>query len=295
MLLKSEEVLLHPSHLTVERRSSTVFDGQTSSDTDFIAKPESGLYVAYRKDGSILPTVRVITNRPDQVKGEALEFTGLGSVGNYRLTYSFSSSIRQNMFGVVNPSAYDLAKGDDSPSKGAYGSSGLSFRMLYELLCHTFNSGQYFIDVYLDKVFPGRSVYRQYSELRKTVSEKIQKDFQEAEVRDVLGRFVSKNNTQSISMIRRKRGLKWRSMKVFQDASVRTATRRVGYAIRRDIKNCMRDGALAPFLHHNHLREFTLEERSRYGFSEDPQTVYFASGQLIDNLQIYIKLLGDDS
>lgn len=286
MRLTMDEILMHPSHLNVGARSKSVFDGDTTADFDFTADPNEDVFVAYQKDKTILPQVRMLTGYENENSDGVF-----GSIGGNRITYSFSSAIRNNVFDVKNKTPFDEALGRTT---GTYGSSGLSFRMLYEKLCSQFNSGQYFIDVYFDKLFRYRHVYSQYEDLKNIISDSIERDVNEADSRDVYGRFVSKTQAKSIAMIRRVnvKKFKWKSMKSFRDASIRSTTRRIANAIRNDIIQCLSTGELSNYLFKKRVEDSTIMERESFGFSVDPEVVFYASGQLIRNLQIYIKVLG---
>jgi hypothetical protein len=202
-------------------------------------------------------------------------------MGPFQITYKFPSARRNNRFPLLNP---PVTKGRGVP-KGEYGAPGWSFRMLYEFLCASYNNGELFIDTYFASVFKMRPVYRRLLDIYKTIQRDIdaeQKSLYEA-------------------LPRRKDGLlpdrRFREFKKFSDFRVwgspviKSECGRLAAAIRTDIEECLRTGIL-PLRGGKNARVAAKWQLVRAGLGGmvHLSRLFYASGQLIQSLQIFVEI-----
>lgn len=193
--------------------------------------------------------------------------------GKYQITYSFSSAIRKNLFRT------------HTGKKRAYGRPGVSFRLLYDFLCKNFNGGEYFIDNYFKDIFKSRSVYERFVGLNDTVMEDMRNEY--AEIYDRLPR--RKDGLPDRRYAITKEYVK--SLKTWSKASLRNTASRIAEEVRRDIKACLSTGQMP--LKKQAVSEATMRERAKFSIMNRTQ-FFLASGQLIDNLRIYVAIRGDE-
>jgi len=212
------------------------------------------------------------------------EYSG---VGPFQITYNFSKAVRSNLF-----SSRSTAKAVHSlASQAVYGESGWSFRALYEFLCDYFNGGYPFIDTYFGQVFKTRPVYQRFL----TIYSDIQEDIAEEQFGYYQTLPLNKDNTPNKSYSVSKR---FKDFRVWQDPIVRMGCRRVADEIRGDIINCLvsgripmshkpgKSGSLGP----TSVSLATAKVRERLAGMNHPTRLFFASGQLISNLNIYVEI-----
>jgi hypothetical protein len=175
------------------------------------------------------------------------------------IKYSFSDAIRNHLFPRIDGSI------------GQYGQAGMSFSALYDLLCERFLGGERFIDTYFELVFPTQSVYQDYTELIKTLNEKVTRD-----ARALRGK--------------PRTGKAWQQMPVWEDENVKRSLRELGDRIRANIEQCMSTGSLP--ISKRTIALKTAKTRESLGLHHQLNQVFYASGQLVKNLRIYITLEG---
>jgi hypothetical protein len=186
-----------------------------------------------------------------------------------RITYSFSNAVRKNTF------ARKSGKGS-----GEYGVSGISFRILYEFLCESFNSGEYFIDTYFDKIFDTRSSYDRLNQLNEEISGDI-----EDEVAQLEGELVRKMDG-GLDM-RFASSKRYSSLKVWKNPMRKKACADIAEEIRYDIINCLATGRIP--LRRGRVSAATIKKRNEMlGLGGD--RFFYASGQLIEHLKIFVEL-----
>lgn len=210
---------------------------------------------------------------PARFKTQYVAREGKATYGEYQITYNFSHGIRRNTFRTKTGGV------------GAYGRSGLSFRLLYDFLCRYFNGGEYFIDTYFEQVFPTRGVFEKLQSLNDDVVEEVKKE--NAEVYATL----PKKKDGTPNMWYRISKLFMKIVKVWTKPALKTVAARLSREIKQDIKICLSTGKLP--LRKQSVAESTMKERARFGVL-DPKQFFFASGQLIDALRIYVNIQGDD-
>lgn len=194
--------------------------------------------------------------------------------GKYQITYSFSNAIRKNVFRTI------------SGKRRQYGMPGISFRLLYDFLCRNFNDGDYFIDEYFKQVFKSRSVYDRFENLNDEVSDQIMRET--LDVYEALPK--KKAGTPDMRYTTSKQYM--RSLKVWTQPILKRLASRVADDIKHDIKVCLSTGQIP--LRKQAVSEKTMKEREKFGIMH-PYQFFFATGQLIDHLNIFVAFKGEES
>ena len=206
---------------------------------------------------------------PTRYKPEAIDLSKF----NLSVSYTFSSGVRLNNF----------VTSDGTMLK--YGSSNMTYRRLYIILCECFNGGTRFIDTYFDCCF-GPHMGRQ----AKEIGNKVKKSFE-----DYNNKFDEAMDAMKWrkdgEMDRRSRGYRiYEKLKTWKPVDVKSDLRAFSLEVKADIKRCLASG-LIPLSFHNHSK-YTVALRERLGFT--PVTAFYASGQLIDHVTLYFKVALDD-
>lgn len=189
---------------------------------------------------------------------------------DWQITYSFPSTLR-------NPET----------AKGSYGGAHVTFRRLYLILCEHFNGGNYFIDDYFDTVYP-YTIKPDVDDVLDKVKRELL-DYAEEE-------FASAVATSSGTFDKRykaNRGMKakLRRYELFAQAWEDSYGEELASMIKNDIIECMVSGQLQlECVPHKNTKE-TKDKRRRAGLSEEP--VFMATAQLIESLQLYVKIGGN--
>jgi hypothetical protein len=191
-----------------------------------------------------------------------------GIEDNTQISYNFSFGTRNERFLKV------------SGGKGSYGTRGISFRLLYEFLCETFNGGEYFIDTYFDKVFDTRSVYDQLNTLNDDIIDDIEEE------RDELYGSVALRSDGSPDM-RYAASKRYASLEVWHNPLRAQACTDVAHDIKEDIVSCLASGRIP--LRKSTVSEATAKKRERF-IGLEGTNFFFASGQLIRHLNIFVAL-----
>jgi hypothetical protein len=207
-------------------------------------------------------------NRPGDFEPEFFD------MGPFQITYNFSHAIRKNNFPLKNALPYQ------PKATGEYGTDGWSFRMLYEFLCEAYNGGYPFVDTYFDQIFKTRSVYNEFKGIYDTIQEDIN-----AEQFNIFMSLPLKNDgTPDMRYTASKR---YKDFKVWQDPIMRQDCKKLAEAIRKDIIVCLSTGRIP-------LRKKAVSGRTREAREKliglDPSRFFFASGQLIRHLNIYVEV-----
>ena len=186
------------------------------------------------------------------------------------LDYSFPSDVR-----------------DNKAPRGTYGGKGVTFKRLYRILCDKFNDGKSFIDDYFDTVYP------------YTVKDEVdlELDAYKDEINSIYdSMFSDVVYTKSGRPDRRykvNRGIeaKYAQYEQYKEFYTERYGRDIALTIKRDIKDCMQSGQLilAGAISHKN-KEVTRDKRRRAGLSKTPE--FYATHQLIDSLQIHVKIGG---
>ena len=191
-----------------------------------------------------------LENNPDDEDAYANKFEEIKTQRNVNLEefevfYSFSSSIRGNR---------------------RYGNENWSARFLYEFICAAYNSGERFIDIYLNRVFTSRPVYRVLVNLVKEVEENIEERWNDGNLK----------------------GGQWTSFYRFQASEMSgllSSLERFSREVRQDIIVCLSTGMIP--LNFS-LSQNTIKKRLSLGLSGD--TPFYATSWLINELEVHVIL-----
>jgi hypothetical protein len=196
----------------------------------------------------------------------------------FQILYNFSWGLRRNRFPLIG------GKG-----KGTYGDSGLSFRVLYELLCAAFNHGNYFIDDYFKLVFPYRRVGERFFETETVIKRRSTDEFQQR-----TADLPRRKDGVTPDMRFAKKGFRLADFRLWKDASVRAEYEGLAEEIRRDIIVCLSTGKLVLRGGENAtVSSATMKARKRLGGMKSWSQLFYASGQLIEHVNIFIHIAGD--
>jgi hypothetical protein len=207
-------------------------------------------------------------NRPGDFKPEFFD------MGPFQITYAFSRAVRKNNFPLKDALPYQ------PKAMGTYGADGWSFRMLYEFLCEAYNGGYPFVDTYFDQIFKTRYVYNEF----KGIYDTIQEDINAEQLNLFMSLPLKKDGAPDMRYTASKR---YKDFKAWQDPIVRQDCKKLAAAIRKDIIACLSTGRIP-------LRKKAVSGRTREAREKlaglDTSRFFFASGQLIRHLNIYVEV-----
>ena len=188
---------------------------------------------------------------------------------DFQITYKFRAGIRRVMFNGIK-----------------YGSYPMTFRRLYELLCQHFNSGNYFIEQYFDSVYVSNGMKARVDEELAEVKEYL---VQIAE--SYIGNVRIKADGTLDRRYKDNKGLKTRlrAYEKFAKQWENVKGKEIADLIKEDIISSLATGALP--LSKTWLSKETMEKRIKAGL-DSPMSVFYASGQLINNLILYVRIGG---
>ena len=194
----------------------------------------------------------------------------------YQITYNFSSGIRNNKFPVKGA----VKRLFHTTATGTYGQAGFSFRVLYAFLCEVYNGGEYFVDVYLEKVFKSRSVYREFARLYNNIGSEMNM----YRIALYASAPLKADGTPDMRYGSSKRYAKF---DVWKKEAIRARAKMVADEIRKDIVVCLSTGMI-PLRKQAVSEETERKRRSLQGLNI--KQFFFASGQLIEHLNIYVEV-----
>jgi len=198
------------------------------------------------------------------------------NMGQFQITYNFSHAVRKNNF-PVNPLLFD------SKATKEYGASGWSFRMLYEFLCFTYNNNEPFIDAYFDKVFKTRPVHSRFLAIYDDIQHGINNEqfdlFQSVPLK-----------SDGTPDMRHAASKKFMDFKVWQDPIIRQGCKRIANEIRHDIEVCLSTGKLPLNGRRGSNVSPTTEKIRREFAGFHPNRLFYASGQLIKHLNVFVEI-----
>jgi len=199
-------------------------------------------------------------------------------MGLFQITYNFSRAVRKNTFPLKNALSFN-----PKPVR-EYGAPGWSFRMLYEFLCEAYNGGVPFIDTYFERIFKTRPVYTEFRRIYETIQDEINN-----EQFDLFCRLPLKaDGTPDMRFAASKRFM---DFKAWQDPIIYQGCQKVAKEIRHDIEVCLSTGKL-PLCGREGVRvsRRTQKIRSELGGMVHTDRLFYASGQLIRHLNIYVEI-----
>jgi hypothetical protein len=196
------------------------------------------------------------------------------NMGPFQITYNFSRAVRNNTFPLR--AALPL----QPKAAGEYGAAGWTYRLLYEFLSETYNNGKPFVDTYFNSVFSTRSVYDEFMRIYDT----IQDDIDGEQLRIFSSLPLKKDGTPDMRYTVSK---KYQDFKVWQDPVVKQDCKNLAADIRHDIEVCLSTSRIP-------LKKQTAAQatrKRRAGLAGlHPDQMFFASGQLIRHLNIYVEV-----
>lgn len=180
---------------------------------------------------------------------------------DWQITYSFPNTLRNNSTGYVK-----------------YGGKNVTFRRLYLILCEHFNEGRFFIDDYFNSVYP-YTIKPEIDEALDDVKFRLldfADEYLEPYYNEEKGRFKKGGRAQlaSYEAIARK----------FESEVSSVLAQR----IKEDIISSLESGAIPLAFS---LSESAQQKRIKAGLSPIPE--FFATSQLINNLQLFLTLRGN--
>lgn len=188
---------------------------------------------------------------------------------DWQITYNFPAEIHNNI----------------SPLNKIYGGAHVTYRRLYLILCERFNGGEFFVDEYFNSVYPNSWV----------------KDTVDVELNNLKDELVyyAEDLTEGAKITKRgtldrrakvNRGMKarlkewesfareWEEEKGFELAEI----------IKEDIIRALGNGEIP--LNHT-MANSTREKRIQAGYDSEP--LFYAMGDLIEHIQLYVKIGGN--
>jgi hypothetical protein len=194
---------------------------------------------------------------------------------NFQITYSFSRNMRNPVSSYV---------GAFSGVKVAYGAPGVTFRQLYDFLCAKFNGGERFIDAYFQLVFPYSNTGRLFKSFEDRVYKELQDEYEGWRM-DAMARKTTKAGQPDL---RTKEGIRLKDFAVWRRPHVQEYLDSFRDAVRQEIIASLSTGRI-PLNHRDSSK--TLRFREKIGL--DSQHVFYASGRLIRDIQIDIRMPED--
>jgi hypothetical protein len=183
---------------------------------------------------------------------------------NFQVTYSFPLRTRMNVF----------AGGQE------YGAPGVTMRQLYDFLCGEYNGGERFVDSYFDYIFPSSPAGRMFAEFRSETARMVNTEYKK------LTAARARKTAASGEADRRTR--EWRAVKEFRVWRDEAFVRKLDMLhkiIRKEIVQCLSTGRIP--LRFKPAKE-TMLVRGKLGL--DVLHGFYASGQLIESLQLSIRI-----
>lgn len=185
----------------------------------------------------------------------------------WNITYSFPDDLHNNISG----------------NGMVYGGNTVTYRRLYLILCERFNAKEYFVDTYFKEVYP-YTVKEEVDVALQTVKDELRM-YKYDVVLD--GAILTKKgnldrrykqNTPYVKALQDYEKFKenWEDEKGEELASL----------IAEDIKYSLASGQIR--LNLLTLEDTTQKKRVKAGY--DPDTVFYAMGDLIDHIQIYVGI-----
>lgn len=191
--------------------------------------------------------------------------------GGCQITYSFPYYARDNKFVMLNG------------KKGSYGAKGMTYRMLYEMLCQLYNGGEYFIDTYFERIFRSRAEHDKLMTLNADIEDAI--IVEEMELRNDL--HFKKDGTPDMRFTTSKN---YRNYKVWQEPIKKAMAERLSIEIKEDIVRCLRTGMI-PLSTRQTVSAKTMETRARFP-ALSGNKMFYASGRLIEHLSLFVEVGG---
>lgn len=189
---------------------------------------------------------------------------------DWQITYKFPSTKHNNI----------------TPNGKRYGGEHVTYRRLYLILCEHFNGGEFFIDEYFNSVYPKSWVKEEVDVELHNLQDEL--TFYASDLME--GAKVTKRGT--LDKRRKDRVEYEQKLNDWQDYA-REWEEKIGEKLAKDIaediKKSLENGEIPLQLT---LSEATKKKRIQTGVPT-ADTVFFAMGDLIDHIQLFVKLGGN--
>jgi hypothetical protein len=141
----------------------------------------------------------------------------------------------------------------------------------------------YFIDTYFERKFPFREAGQRYAGMEADLRDQILGEFREKTAE------LPRRKDGGPDMRYAPNGLRLRDFRIMKNAVIMTAYWELAEDIRRDIISCLAKGELT-----RQAADATKAERARLQGMKSFTTLFYASGRLIEHLNVYINIAGDE-
>lgn len=188
---------------------------------------------------------------------------------NWQITYSFPSDLHNNVT--------ELGK--------KYGGETVTYRRLYLILCEAFNGGEFFVDEYFNSVYP-----KSWVKERVDVELNNLKDELTYYASDLLEGAVATRKGEldkRYSVVNRGMKTRIREWKTFARQWEEEKGEELAEIVAEDIKRALEVGEIPLNMK---LSERTKKLRRYAGLNDT--TVFYATGDLIDHIQLFVKIGG---
>ena len=189
---------------------------------------------------------------------------------DWQITYKFPSTIHNNI----------------SPLGKPYGSPNVTYRRLYLILCERFNGGEFFVDEYFNSVYPSsyakEAVDVELNNLKGELLYYLEDLTEGAKIttRGTLDKRATRVNRGMASRIKEWEDFarEWEEEKGYELAEI----------IKDDIIRALGNSEIP--LRHT-MSSGTKKKRIQVGY--EPEPLFFAMGDLIEHIQLYVKIGGN--
>ena len=189
---------------------------------------------------------------------------------DWQITYNFPAEIHNNI----------------SPLNKVYGGAHVTYRRLYLILCERFNEGEFFVDEYFNSVYPSsyakEAVDVELNNLKGELLYDLEDLTEGAKIttRGTLDKRATKANRGMASRIREWEDFarEWEEEKGYELAEI----------IKDDIIRALGNGEIP--LRHT-MSNGTKKKRVQAGY--EPEPLFFAMGDLIEHIQLFVKIGGN--
>ena len=189
---------------------------------------------------------------------------------DWQITYNFPAEIHNNI----------------SPLNKVYGGAHVTYRRLYLILCERFNEGEFFVDEYFNSVYPSsyakEAVDVELNNLKGELLYYLEDLTEGAKIttKGTLDKRATKANRGMASRIKEWEDFarEWEDEKGYKLAEI----------IKDDIIRALGSGEIP--LRHT-ISAGTKKKRIQVGY--EPEPLFFAMGDLIEHIQLYVKIGGN--
>jgi hypothetical protein len=187
---------------------------------------------------------------------------------DWQITYKFPSTLHNN---VVKSTGKH------------YGGENVTYRRLYLILCEHFNGGDFFVDEYFDSVYPHSWVKEKVDVELHNMQDEL--TFYASDLLD--GAIVTKSGTLDRRYkSSREYEAKIADWEVYAREWEESKGKELAEDIAEDIKKSLENGEIRLNLT---LSPATKAKRRQVGLPTD-DTVFYAMGDLIDHIHLYVKI-----